>query len=81
MFDGHKFYVIEKTYVFDITDFKLYRIIIDKNGEPIDKLFVSNIVEKNGRYFVEHKNVSIKIRHRISSIISKYKKEALLEDE
>lgn len=81
-FEGHQLNTIDKCWVFDLTTFIGYHVTFDKDNKVKEytKAFVVIRNSENGNYSFDKKiNVPIKILRKTVDIISRYRKEALLD--
>lgn len=77
-FKGHQFYRIGKEWVFDLTDFKGYKV--EMNGDQVVRYYTAFIVKDDeGRYsFMSTIYTPIDVMKRVENIVETYKKEALM---
>lgn len=81
-FEGHQLNTIDKCWVFDLTTFIGYHIILDENNKVKEytKAFVAIRNNDNDSYSFDKKMiVPVKVLRKTVDIIKRYRKEALLD--
>ena len=81
-FKGHQFYLINKTWVFDLTTFIGYKVTLQGNRvENKTKAFIVYRDKSSGVYdFSDIIEVPIQVKRKVIEIIKRYRKEALLDN-
>ena len=79
MYDGHQFVKIDNTWVFDLTEYKGYKVKAN-NGkiESYTKAFSAIEIDNNMYYFEKYIEVSLSILKKALKIINKNNEDTLI---
>ena len=82
MFKGHTIYIINKNWIFDLTEFTGYKVLeVSDNGEILDVQMAFRIEPVGETYvFNKYMSVPVDVVRRSKKIVSEYRKEVYLED-
>lgn len=83
MFTGHQLYKIDNDWVFNLTEFKGYKVKIDKSTGKVVGYQLAYILEGSTGFYSFHKEIEVplSILRKTVEIVDNYTKEALLTDE